>query len=294
MPRKAGSLLPRTRRLLDAAMEHVKSVDYGVPLRWIFYRMIQYYGLTKNDYNSFKTTIIRARKKRHRGWAPYTLTDETRAIYKFSDGYDSVTDWINRLRYHGVKCNLNKHQGQKYLVQVWFEAQAMYEQFAKYTAPYYVTLVPFRGDVSLPIKWKLAQEIREALINGVPVKILYFGDLDQKGMTIPTSAVTDIREWASKPEPESEYVAPDFDFIRVGLNPEHVNKYELPENPERPGQYQWEALDDSAAAEMITTALDQYIDLDQIQSILESEKRIEAVLLEYLREWDPPMEARAR
>jgi len=248
--------------------------------------MVQGYGLMKKDYQRFSTMLTRARKKRRRGWAPYTLTDETRKIYNFNDGFSSLKEWIDHIRNRGIKINLDKHLGQKYLVQVWFEAQAMFQQFAKYTKPYYVTLVPFRGDLSLPMKWKLSQQIREALINDIPVKILYFGDLDKKGLGIPESAVSDIREWTAQPEHYSKIVDPIFDFIRVGLNPEHVSLYDIPENPQKPGDYQWEALDDAAAAELITTELNKHIDLDKIQTVLDTEKQGESLLLEYLKKWD--------
>ncbi len=48
----------------------------------------------------------------------------------------------------------------------------------------------------------------------------------------------------------------DFSFERVGLTDQQVDDYGVPENPERPGTYQWEGLDDDAAQEMIGLAND--------------------------------------
>jgi hypothetical protein len=107
--------------------------------------------------------------------------------------------------------------------------------------------------------------------------VLYFGDLDKKGLQIPKSALTDIRKWTQV----------QFDYFRVGLNSKQVRLYKLPENPERPGQYQWEALDDEAARGLITGALDRFFDLDKIETIRKIEERAEAHLRNFLKEWDP-------
>ena len=48
---------------------------------------------------------------------------------------------------------------------------------------------------------------------------------------------------------------------------EQVSKYNLPENFEKPGQYQWEALEDDQAEEIIIQALDGYIDTDIIEAV---------------------------
>ena len=41
----ARGLRKGTKDLLDQAMLFVKSVDYKVSLRWLFYRMVQSHGL---------------------------------------------------------------------------------------------------------------------------------------------------------------------------------------------------------------------------------------------------------
>jgi len=125
-------------------------------------------------------------------------------------------------------------------VELWFEANAMRGQFEHYTE--HIMLRPFGGDPSIPFKWNIAAHLtRMAERFSKPIVILYFGDLDPKGMIIPESAVRDIREWCTD----------DFEFIRCGLNPGHETEFSLIENPERPGTYQWEALDDGSAHELI-------------------------------------------
>jgi hypothetical protein len=119
-------------------------------------------------------------------------------------------------------------------------------------------LLAFHGDISIPEKWRAAKRIGNWWYkNRKPVRIYYYGDYDPKGLVIPDSAWNDIRLWAMMTVrslddklPMTEYVDA-FHFERVGINQEHIDQFNIPENPERPGTYQWEALDDTSARVLI-------------------------------------------
>ncbi len=148
-----------------------------------------------------------------------------------------------------------------------FEAAAMSAQFEAYTN--HVTLVPLKGDPSVAYKWEIAERFNEAAVS-YPDKdlvILYFEDLDPKGMQIPLSAMADIDEWS-----EGSYI----EFVRCGLNPGDEVTYAIPEKPEAPGRYQWEALDDIAAGNIITTSLAEYVDQDLFIEVEAEEAKITA------------------
>jgi hypothetical protein len=158
---------------------------------------------------------------------------------------------------------LDKWYSQDYYVELWFEAKAMRGQFEYYTN--HITLRPFGGDASIYFKWKIAEELTEAAEKyNKPIVILYFGDLDPKGMQIPESAVKDIREWASV----------DFEFIRCGLNPGDEIRFNIPENPDKPGTYQWEALSDEAAQSLILKWIGKFVSHDLFDSVEEAEAKI--------------------
>ena len=55
----------------------------------------------------------------------------------------------------------------------------------------------------------------------------------------------------------------------------------------KPGEYQWEALDDQAAERIIIDSLNHYFDLDKIKRIQEIEEKAETILKNYLKDWDP-------
>jgi hypothetical protein len=157
-------------------------------------------------------------------------------------------DWLKSISEWGIYCHLDKWYSQSYYVELWYEARAMTDQFKHYTRN--ITLVPMGGQPSIAYKWELAKNIENAAKRyGVPIVILYFGDLDKAGENISRIVEEEVRKWCSA----------SFDFIRCGLTQEQVDRYGIPENPEKPDEYQWEALPDGAAKEIITSSTGPYL-----------------------------------
>ena len=257
--------------ILDRAYYWVQSVPYQVSARWLFYMLLQ--EGTYRDKESYKTSflplIAKARKMFYRGWRPDTLADDSREPIIRGDGWFTERGWLESLG--EAECSLDKWQYQDVYVELWFEAKAMKGQFEHYTK--YVTLRPFGGDPSIPYKSQIAKELEQAHQKyDVPVVILYFGDFDPKGLTIPESALKDIRSWCSVP----------IEFHRAGLNLGDEKKYGIIENPEKPGCYQWEALQDKAAQELITTWVSTYVDYKQF---VKAEKREREVTKRFRKNW---------
>lgn len=233
----------KTVAMLARALELVNSVPYQVSLRWLFYRLLQegFYS-SKDDYkNKFGPALAAARHAFYNGWRPDTLADETREAIVRGDGFSSAKDWLDAVA-RGATCHLDRWLYQSCYIELWFEARAMSQQFEHYTE--HMTLRPLGGQPSIPYKWQAAKDLEAAARNyGKPVVILYFGDLDTAGENIALVVERDVRAWCSAA----------FQFIHCGLNAEQVQFYGVPENPEKPGEYQWEALTDDAARDIITS-----------------------------------------
>ncbi len=252
-----------TRSILDRAFAHVQSVPYRVTARWVFYRLLQDGTLgAKADYKRLLGYLSSARKEFYNQWTPSSLTDESRAALIRGTGFKDGAAWVSAVR-NQVSCNLDRWASQEGYVEMWFEAAAMSAQFDHY-ADKNVTLLAFHGDISIPEKWQCAVRLVDRWMrHSTPVTVLYYGDYDDKGLMIPETAERDIRRMAG------QYIdgnlAEDFNnqftFRRVGINDSHITQYDITENPERPGTYQWEGLEDSAAEELIGEGNDL---LDQV------------------------------
>ena len=226
-----------TALILNAAMAAINSVPYRVSNRWAFYQVHQKGLLSKNDSNKFDEWTATARKCFWNGWRPGTFSDSVRFSY------------VRGIPEEAIPAVPDSIRDQDYYLEIWFEAKAMFEQFAHFTEDIPITLVPFSGDLSISMKWDIAQRLKERWNTyGKHIFILYFGDLDEKGLSIPESALRDIRPWSGL----------DFSFVRCGLNADQVKRYNVIDNPEKPGCYQWEALSDSVACEIVLSSLNKY------------------------------------
>jgi hypothetical protein len=230
-PRASG------QKILNYAMVKIKSVPYPVTGRWVFYQLVQAGLVEKKDADNFGYLMNNARKQFYGDWYPGLLTDSVRECdFKGEKGiyFDYFEDTI---------------QDQDTYVQLWFEAEAMHTQFEYYTKDYRVSLVPFRGDPSIPFKWEIAEKLKQILKKyGKPIQILYFGDYDKKGLQIFDSALKDIRLWSLC----------KVDVERVGLTLEQAQSLNIPDNPNKPNTYQWEALNDAQAGKLIVDAVERY------------------------------------
>jgi hypothetical protein len=245
---------PEQVAILDMALAEIRSVPYTVTARWLFYRLLQK-GVYRNGKADYKNKLIpiisRARKRFYGEWRPDTLADDTRKLGDRGQGWDSPAEWLEAVERQGYL--KDKWHSQRNYVECWFEAEAMRSQFEYYLP--HIPLLPFKGELSLDAKWQTAQRLqRRSEYYGHKMVVIYFGDDDPKGESIPMSAVADIRQWCEA----------DFTFIRAGLNPGDGARLGLPENPDKPGTYQWEALDNENAERMIKGAVAPYFDMDAL------------------------------
>ncbi|MBA7700302.1 hypothetical protein ES703_109013 [subsurface metagenome] len=247
---------PETQQVLEAAYHWVMSVPYQVTARWVFYRLLQeaVYD-TKAGYKHLLGILSKARKEFYSNWRPWILADDTRApilmqregyytLYLRGYGFRDAAEWHARLK-EELNCPLDRWRDQPVYAEIWFEASAMQGQFLHY-ANENLPLLAFHGDVSIPEKWRTAERLAQRYLElRKPVHIYYFGDLDPKGLLIPESAWNDIFKWTVAIINRKEDRLPhpgDLTFERIGINEDQIGELNIPENPERPGTYQWEGL----------------------------------------------------
>jgi hypothetical protein len=156
-----AAMMQKSIDILERGVEFVNSVDYGVSIRWVFYRLLQegYYS-TKSDYQKLIILSSKARKQYLHGWHPQTVEDTTRERIVRAGGMADIQDCIDALVMEltsNVYFPLDHFYRQERYVEIWFEAKAMVGQFQHYTND--IDLVPFVGHPSIPYKYNIAQTL---------------------------------------------------------------------------------------------------------------------------------------
>ena len=243
------------REILDAAWKFISEVPYKTTTRWLFYQLLQagFYN-SKQDYDYKCIPLLsRARHSFYKGWRPDTLVDDRRESIDPTGGYQCVDDWVESYSKGGFACTIDHFYRQPLYLEAWYEAEAMSRQFQHYVKG--IVLRPFSGMPSISYKWAIAKSLEDKQNRyEKPIVILYFGDYDRAGLTIPETSIADIRKWCKV----------DFEVDRRGLNEGDAIRYNIPENIDKPGAYQWEALPDRAAGEIIMNSISEYVDISRI------------------------------
>ena len=196
---------------------------WPLTLRQIYYRLVaaRYIENTRSKYNDLSKLIKQMRVDGRLVWK--VLTDRVRRV---SDkrGFEDHTDFIeqeldNFLEGYG-RCYV---QGQDRYVEIWCEKDALSQVFEKVAWPYCIRAVTCRGYQSVTFLADFRDRAESALRRGQTPVILYFGDLDPSGVQMFE---------ATKQTLEDDFDLWDIEYIRVALNPEHVDEFELPNDPE--------------------------------------------------------------
>jgi hypothetical protein len=181
------------------------------------------------------------------------LADETRKPIYRGEGYESVEAFIRSQARNSV--TLSHWLTQDYYLEIWYEARSMTGQFQYYTDK--INLRPMGGQGSIPCKWQAAMDLEDAYsIYDKEIIILYFGDLDYHGKQIIQTVEWDLMDWCSAP----------FEVVWCGLTMEQVEHYNVPGDPDK-GGYQWVALPDEGARDIIKSAVNRYTRHDGKQEV---------------------------
>lgn len=280
-----GPTKPEIVEVLGAAERLVGSTPYRVSLRFVFYGLWQsglfsHVTLTATDQMRGRTEKqksydwwmeIKRKAVRSGIWAPDFLVDDTREGLLEPGGEQNAKEWLQSLKQNGVRCLLDKWRGQENRVIVAFEARDMGGQFKHYCSPFFVDRFPLGGHASQDLKADIAKRMM-ALDDGRPIYVLYFGDYDEGGLSIPEYTFRDVRQWYPI----------EFTAWRVAIEQHHVALYNLPDNPSKPGAYEWQSLTHEQAGQIIIPALESLIDIDLIAEVLAEEEQAEERVREVL------------
>lgn len=213
-----------------------------------------YYAIESRGYEWEYRYVKRAVKKgRRAGYIdPGQIVDASRtAEHTVSSGWDDPEHYLN----DRVEDIWNDYwedywREQETYVEVWLEKQSLASIFKPICQRYNVRLEATRGDWSDSKVYQACQRLIGHLNEGKDVRILYFGDYNPSGFHAPVSILDAMgyygiplaRKFPGSDDPryyDVEHGAPfefenadgTFALERKALNTEHIERFDLPENP---------------------------------------------------------------
>ena len=153
------------------------------------------------------------------------LTDRARSM---SDkrGWTDQAEYLRNLERY--VSNLDKNytrcfvQDQERYVEIWCEKDALSQVFERVAWPYCIRAITCKGYDSATFLDDYRRRAEAAQARGQVPVILYFGDMDPSGWQALE---------ASKQTLEDEMDLWGVEYVRVALNPEQIDEYDLPHDP---------------------------------------------------------------
>lgn len=210
--------------LLDQQIMAVLREDHPQSVRHVFYRMTDprlAEPVEKSD-RGYRHVQRRCLELRRAGRLPYDwVADTTRRGY-FTNTFQNKADFI---RSYAQLYRADLWRDAESYVEVWVESRSLAGVIQRDCEDLAVSLYPAGGFASVSFAYEAACHINSS--TDKPVTILYVGDYDPAGVLIDLALERELRQ----------HLAPalDFEFVRLGITPEQIERYDLPTKPRKPG-----------------------------------------------------------
>lgn len=218
----------RTKAALDQLDQQILDVlraDHPQSVRHVFYRMTDPRlpePVEKSD-RGYRHVQDRCVKLRRAGRLPYGwIADMSRRGY-FVNVFDDAGDFLHRMR--GLY-RADLWRDAEYRCEVWCESRSIASVVQADCEELAVSLFPCGGFSSLSFIHSAAEQ-HNACGDSRPLKIIYIGDYDPAGVLIDQALEREMRQHL-----QAEI---GLHFVRVGINPDQIALYDLPEKPRKTG-----------------------------------------------------------
>jgi hypothetical protein len=210
---------------LDAQIIAVLREDHPQSVRHVFYRMTDprlQEHVEKSD-RGYRHVQDRCVKLRRSGAIPYGwIADMSRRGY-YVDTFRGAGDFLRRMR--GLyRADLWRDAALR--CEVWVESRSIASVLIDDCEELAVALFPCGGFSSLSFVHSAAEE-HNASGDDRPLVVLYVGDYDPAGVLIDQSLERELRRHL---DPKISLI-----FVRVGINPEQIQQFDLPTKPRKAG-----------------------------------------------------------
>jgi len=260
---RAGTL-KRERRTrervetLDAQIIAVLSEDHPQSVRHIFYRMTDPRlpePVEKSD-RGYRHVQDRCVKLRRSGAIPYGwIADMSRRGY-YVNTFHGAGDFLRRMR--GLyRADLWRDAALR--CEVWVESRSIASVLIDDCDELAVALFPCGGFSSLSFVHSAAEEHNESG-DDRPLVVLYVGDYDPAGVLIDQALEREMRRHL---DPKIALI-----FVRIGINPEQIQQYDLPKKPRKAGDLRSLHVAETVEAEAMPANILRRIVRERIERML--------------------------
>ncbi len=258
--------------LFSGVVNILGEYDERISIRHLFYRCANA-GLiekTENAYGQLRGHLVKWRKER---LIPFSAFSDGTRYYYGQDVFNNLGEYIQHC---ATFYRLNLWQHSDYYVQIWVEKDAIGAAVDRLAREWNLLTFICRGDPSLSALADAAETFKRKRTSGYKSVILYLGDYDESGLAIPKTIRDTFRN----------HFDCDVEVIRVGVNGDHIKRYDLPTRPakgNRRGESVEFAVDIDAMKpgdirELLKKEIETFID----PLLIESMRRVESMERETL------------
>jgi hypothetical protein len=196
--------------------------DYRpLTVRQVYYQLVSKL-IIKNKLSEYKKVSKILVKLRVDETIPWMAIHDTTRTTTEKRGYSNVGLWLRDIfrsispEYYG-RCYV---QNQPAYVEVSLEKQALASIVESELWPFCTRLNVIRGQSSATLVEEISKRFDRAIMRGQKPILLHYGDLDPSGIAIPKAIEKNLKDRHGI----------DAEVVRIGLTPEQVKKYQLPQS----------------------------------------------------------------
>lgn len=283
---------------VNGIIEEYRQQGFSLTLRQVYYQMVARGYIPNNDcsYKALGSLINDARLAGEISWD--SIEDRLRNLAGNQHWRDTAQiirscEWIA----------FDKWEDQDYHVEVWVEKDALSGVVGQPCRRLDIDYFSCRGYVSQSEMWKAAQRLMRYAAEGKICRILHLGDHDPSGIDMSRDIEERIRmfwthhyenEMDTDHDPESS-----FEFERIALNSDQVQRYNPPPNPAKitdsrcaayidqysDSSWELDALEPNVIADLITEQVDLVIDQEKFDAQVARQEAARNDIRKVSRNW---------
>ena len=291
VPKNFGEAAMAKINLCNSIIDEYAAQGFDLTLRQLYYQFVSrgYIANTLNEYKNLGVLVNDARLAGYIDWG--RIVDRVRNLRKLP-AWDSPESILESA---ADGFHMNRWETQENYVEVWIEKNALIGVIEpicdELDLPYFACI----GYTSQSEMWTAARRLQYRMQQGKTPIILHLGDHDPSGIDMTRDIQERLELFIGTDQRAKGRRFQGIELQRLALNWDQVEQYAPPPNPAKLsdsranayileyGDESWEldALDPTTIAQIIRTAVNDFIDWDKWAEIeeeeTESKKRLQQV-----------------